>query len=241
MRLGIMQPYFFPYIGYFALTAAADEWVVFDVTQYTRKSWINRNRVLHPVSGWNYITAAVAHAPRDALTRDVRVLDVAATRASLLGKIAHYRRAAPFFNDVVALIDEVFDAPRNDSIVELNMRAMRAVCARLGIDRPTLVASEIDLDWSSVTHAGGWALLIAIHLGATGYVNPVGGKALFRPEEFAAAGIALEFLQMPEVTYGTDGFEFVPSLSILDVLMWNAPDTVAEMLTRASITPAGSP
>ena len=61
MRLGIMQPYFFPYLGHFSLIAAADEWVVFDVTQYTPSSWMNRNRILHPVRGWKWLTVPLAN------------------------------------------------------------------------------------------------------------------------------------------------------------------------------------
>jgi hypothetical protein len=238
MRVAIMQPYFFPYVGYFALMRAADEWVVFDVTQYTPKSWMNRNRVLHPAGGWNYVTAAVFHAPRETLTRDIRVLDVDATRATLLGKITHYRRAAPHYAEVRQLIEDAFDRLRSDSLVDLNVRTMQAVCARVGIERQVHVASELPLDWSTVGHPGGWAPLIAAHLGATEYLNPIGGKALFQVEEFATANIALQFLDMPEVTYGTQGFEFVPNLSILDVLMWNSPGVVAKMLSGATIVDA---
>src|ERR1700719_3233786 len=103
MKLGIMQPYFFPYLGHFALIASSDEWLVFDITQYTPKSWMNRNRVLHPSTGWMYVTVPLAGASQSLLTRDVRLQSPSRARSSALGKLSHYARTAPFFAEVVEL------------------------------------------------------------------------------------------------------------------------------------------
>ena len=75
MKLGIMQPYFFPYLGHFALIAAVDEWIVFDITQYTRKSWVNRNRVLRPDGGWQYVSIPLRDSSIHIKTSEAVVAD----------------------------------------------------------------------------------------------------------------------------------------------------------------------
>ena len=89
--LGIMQPYFFPYVGHFELIHLSDDWIVFDVVKYQPKSWMNRNRVLHPKAGWQYVSAPVEKRGESGLIRDVRLVDPAAALARIIGQIDHYR------------------------------------------------------------------------------------------------------------------------------------------------------
>ena len=91
MKLGIMQPYFFPYPGYFALIAQVDRWVVFDTPQYMRHGWVNRNRILHPGSGWQYIVAPLVKHRRSTSIRDIRLADPGA----LSGRIACSETCVP--------------------------------------------------------------------------------------------------------------------------------------------------
>ncbi|MGC8485747.1 MAG: WbqC family protein, partial [Candidatus Baltobacteraceae bacterium] len=96
MRLAVMQPYFFPNAGHFALIARTDRWIVFDITQYTPKSWMTRNRVLKREGGWAYIQLPVQNASRSQRIHEVAVGDMAAASNQVLGAISHYRRRAPF-------------------------------------------------------------------------------------------------------------------------------------------------
>jgi hypothetical protein len=235
MRLGIMQPYFFPYLGYFALIAKTDAWVAFDVTQYTPKSWMNRNRVLHPSAGWMYVTVPLKGSSQNMAIHEARVADAAAAHRAVLGKLSHYRKRAPHYSEVCRLVDETFEALRDDSLVHLNMSGLRVVCAYLGIPFAYRIASEMDLPLAPVTHPGGWAPAISQVLKADEYVNPIGGRELFDPAEFAAHAVALRFLDMPAYIYPTADFEFVPSLSILDVLMWNEPAAVVDAIETARV------
>jgi hypothetical protein len=235
-RVGIMQPYFFPYLGYFALIASVDRWVVFDVTRYSPKTWMNRNRVLHPQSGWMYVTAPVRGASQSCRIDEVMLDDPDAALASLRGKLAHYRKRAPFFSDVLSVVERGFLHRASDSLRDLDVACIAAVCEYLGIPFEHQICSRLGLDLGGIEHAGQWALAIAQQLGASVYVNPPGGVSLFRPEEFAAAGIGLGFLAMPPMIYDTGPFEFAPSLSILDVLMWNPPIDVRNYVsTHASV------
>lgn len=226
MKLGIMQPYFFPYVGHFSLIANTDQWVVFDITQYTPKTWMNRNRVLHPMQGWNYVTVPLANASISIKTCEARILDVEKTRESVLGKLSHYKRKAPYFSAVERIVHETFSDNDDDSLVRLNTRGLDVVCAYLGIAFNYRICSELDLQLPSDMQAGDWALEISTQLGATDYVNPIGGRELFDPSQFAARGVALHFLKTSEFRYDTAPYQFEPHLSILDVLMWNDPKTV---------------
>ena len=120
MRLGIMQPYFFPNLAHFALIVATDEWVIFDVTQYTPKSWMNRNRILHPDQGWQYVSVPLVKSSIKMLTREAQVADLSAFHKSLKGKLSHYKKKTPYYKRVLDLVDRSFLEARNDSLVALN-------------------------------------------------------------------------------------------------------------------------
>lgn len=229
-RVGIMQPYFFPYLGHFGLIANVDEWIVFDVTQYTPRSWINRNRVLHPKQGWSYISVPLANSSISINIHEARILNVVGARKLVLGKLSHYRRAAPRYGSVVALVEEAFADLADNSLVRLNVRGLSAVCRHLEIPFRFRILSELGFKPTQNLGPGGWAPMICERVGATSYVNPAGGRALFDPADFAVRGIDLLFAETEPLYYETGRFEFEPGLSILDVLMWNAPDKVGVWL-----------
>lgn len=230
MKLGIMQPYFFPYLGHFALIASVDEWVVFDVTQYTPKTWMNRNRILHPKEGWQYVTVPLANSSIAIRTHEARVLDLANTKATLLGKLSAFRRQAPYYAKVRDLVSDVFDGTASDSLCELNANALQAVCGYLGIPFSYRICSELKLDFPPEMSAGDWAPFVCEALGATQYINPASGRALFDPARFERIGTELKFADFDEYAYDTQPFRYEPHLSILDVLLWSAPEKVSEAL-----------
>ncbi|WP_236715501.1 WbqC family protein [Pseudomonas sp. BMS12] len=232
MKLGIMQPYFFPYLGHFSLIAHTDRWVVFDVTQYTPKSWMSRNRVLHPQSGWNYVNLPLSNSSISILTREARVQSMEKSRTSILGKLTHYRRKAPFYQQVTGLVSDVFSSAGDDSLVRLNTRGLAAVCRYLELPFEYSICSELALDPQVPDHPGAWAPAISRQLGADTYINPMGGRALFDSKEFSLHSVELQFLEFSEFRYDTAPYVYEPGLSILDVLMWNPPQTVREALFR---------
>lgn len=243
MRLGIMQPYFFPNLAHFALIAATDNWVVFDVTQFTRKSWMSRNRILHPKEGWNYITVPLRKTNLETRIHEVRVADMQSARKSLQGKLSHYRKNAPFFREVVDLVDRVFDDVDGDSLVALNTSSLKQVCIYLDVPFEYRICSDMGLEFPDQMGPGDWAPFICGELGATSYVNPAGGRALFDPSDFEQHGTQLCFAEFAPFIYDTGPFEFTEGLSILDVLMWNPPDLVRQVLqnnTRLDVVGAHS-
>jgi hypothetical protein len=235
MRLGIMQPYFFPYLGHFALIANVDFWIVFDVTQYTPKTWINRNRVLHPSSGANWVTVPLKNSSISNRIDEARVLDLAAAAKSTFGKLSHYRRKAPYARQVEEIVEATFATQGiGDSLVGLNIAGLDAVCAYLGLPFSRTICSRMNLPLPQQMGPGEWAPTIASLVGAEAYVNPIGGRALFRAEDFARRGVRLEFLKTEDFVYDAGPFAFIPNLSILDVLMWNRPEVVRRALKAVS-------
>jgi hypothetical protein len=226
-----MQPYFFPYLGHFALIAHIDRWVVFDTSQYTPRSWMNRNRVLHPQSGWTYINAPLARSSVSLRTWQAEVDAPQDVRRSLLGKLSHYRRHAPYYRQTIALVEESFERlGGDDSLVRMNACGLAAVCAYLDLPFDYQICSHLELDLENVEGPGGWAPEIARKLGATSYLNPESGRALFNPEDFQRQGIDLRFLEFAGLSYSTGPYAFEPGLSVLDAVMWNTPDCIRQSL-----------
>lgn len=235
--LGIMQPYFFPYLGYFDVIRKTDGWIVFDVVDYRRKSWMNRNRILEANKGEQYITVPVDRGSPQRLD-EVRTVDVARARDKIVRQIGVYRNVAPHHDAVASLVEQAFDDVGTEDVLlrDLNVAGLSRVCDRLGITFDHRNASELGLDWSRVEHAGQWALEICDQLNATHYVNPSGGKAIFRAAEWEARGIDLAFTRLPQLAYTVDApFTFVPHLSVLDCLMWLEPNEIVEHLDSLTL------
>ena len=106
MKLGVMQPYFFPYLGYFDLINISDQWIVFDTVQYMRQGWINRNRILHPKEGWQYIIVPRKKHRRQTAIKDVEVSADPEWRRRILAQIQHYQKGAPCYEETYQLVEE---------------------------------------------------------------------------------------------------------------------------------------
>jgi WbqC-like protein len=229
MKLGIMQPYFFPYIGYFDLIHSVDQWVVFDTPQYIRHGWINRNRILHPTAGWQHIIAPVRKHRRAVPIGDIRVVEDGDWRALIPRQIEHYRGRAPHFEAVAALVQDCLRSPE-PSLARLNVQILEKVCAMLEIQFAPRYFSAMNLPLGAVDGPGDWALRIAEALGADEYVNPPGGIDLFDASKFAASGIRLTMQRRADFTYECRGYRFEAALSIVDVLMWNSVEQIRAFL-----------
>jgi hypothetical protein len=228
MKLGIMQPYFFPYMGYFDLINYSEKWIVFDDVQYIRHGWINRNRILHPTVGWSYIIVPVRHS-RDTRIRDVTIVNDGKWEKRILGQLQHYKRSAPHYNQVIGLIEECF-AFDSKLISQFNTFLLGRVCAFIGINFEYSYFSEMNLELGTIEGPGDWALKISQALAATEYINPPGGYAIFNKDKFTANNITLTIRNLPTFRYHCPEYEFIPNLSIIDVLMWNEPEAIKAFL-----------
>jgi hypothetical protein len=220
-----MQPYFFPYLGYFDIINCVDKWIVFDTAQYIRHGWINRNRILHPNKGWQYIIVPLEKHPREASIAEVQIAEDSKWVQRIVGQIQHYKRRAPNFNETVALIEDCLN-PRERSISRLNVSILEEVCAVLKIDFDYSFFSEMNLRLGPVDGPGDWALRICEAMGAREYVNLPGGIEIFDKRRFDQSDIRLNIRNVPALEYSCRRYEFIPNLSIVDVLMWNDPQRI---------------
>ena len=230
MILAGMQPYFFPYLGYFDLINRASHWIVFDTPQYIRHGWVNRNRILHPAGNWQYILAPIQGHSRETPIKDILVIEGDSWKKRILGQIQHYRkRAGSRFTAVEQLVEDSL-ATDTCSLTEINVRALAKVCAFLDISFEPQLYSEMELRIGPVECSGDWALRIAEAMGADELVNPPGGEPLLDRPAFERLGIKLTITHMLPMLYDCPGYTFEPSLSIIDVLMWNDPGEVKRYL-----------
>jgi len=225
-----MQPYFFPYSGYFELIAKSDRWIVFDIVQYNPRSWMNRNRILHPDKGWQYINVPVAKMAKGTAIRDISLVEKSVALSRILGQVQHYKKYAPYYLQVTDLIRQSFDGTTTEQLADLNVTSLAAVCGYLDIGFDHMRVSELGLKLDDIENPGHWALAICQQLGATGYINPPGGKALFNPDDWSAGGIDLLFLEPAILEYASRPYQHISNLSIIDVLMWNDPASVKAVI-----------
>ncbi len=228
MIVSIMQPYFFPYLGYFALITHADVFVLLDRVQFIRHGWIERNRVLKPRDGWQYIRVPLVKASRETLIADMKIRDEN-WRDKIFAQLKHYEKHAPYYEDTIELLNKSFDI-ETDSITTLNRHSLRVVCDYLSIETPIEVFSHENWQIDVVNDSDEWALNITQAMGGSRYINPPGGREFFNPEKYRAAGIDLGFLSIHLNEYNQRRSVFQPGLSIIDVCMFNSPERIREYL-----------
>lgn len=235
MKLGIMQPYFFPYLGYFQLIHATDKFVIYDNIKYTKKGWINRNRIL--VNGQpDYITANL-RKDSDSLNVDQRHLandwfEVGAPK--LVRRLESLYKKAPYFQEWYEEIRHLILYPAPNLFTYLWHQLERLCCLFGLLPQHCLVPSSVlCVDDSLKSQDRVLATCKAMH--ADTYINPIGGLKLYNKQDFESNGIQLQFHLMDTFTYPQFSDNFISHLSIIDVLMFNSLEQVKALLGRYSL------
>ena len=216
-----MQPYFFPYIGYFQLIAAVDLFIVYDNIKYTKKGWINRNRMLH--NGKDVTFSLPLKSDSDYLDVVERELAADFNRDKLLSQFKGAYRRAPYFEQTFPLVEQIVrygDA----NLFRFLHHAIVKTCEHLGITTEIRISSDVAIDHDLKTQDKVLALCAAV--GASTYVNAIGGMEMYSKEAFREKSIDLKFVQSKPFEYAQFGAVFVPWLSIIDVMMFNPLDTI---------------
>lgn len=227
-----MQPYLFPYIGYFQLIKAVDKYIIYDDVNYIQRGWINRNRML--INGKaQFFTVPCNKSSQNKLINEIAVDLDHKTQKKLLMTFEHHYKKAPMFREVIGLISSAFNfEDRNLSNFLFN--SVKLVCNYLNIKTPILKSSENHSLNQGMTKADR-LIDITIAEGADEYINAIGGQKLYNKEYFSSKGVHLGFLQTEAVEYNQFGNNFVPDLSIIDVMMFNTKDKVIAMLGNYEI------
>jgi hypothetical protein len=229
MKLGIMQPYFFPYIGYISLIKHVDEFILLDEVQFIRHGWIERNRILKPIEGWQYFQVPLKKHNRETKIKDVVIDNQQNWKKKILAQIIHYRKKAPYYFQIIDMLNGFF-AREYDDIVSLNNFALITVCDYLGICTPIKVFSYINIQLDQINASDEWALNICKSMNADEYWNPPGGIDLFDKSKYQANNIKLFFQKCAIREYDQKRANFEPGLSIIDVMMFNDPIVINQML-----------
>lgn len=229
MRLGIMQPYFLPYAGYFSLIKNVDRFILLDTVQFIRHGWIERNRILKNDTEWLYVKVPLQAKSQKTLIKDLRIDNEREWKKTIFSQLAIYKKRAPNYHSIINIIDESFKK-EYQTITALNYDLLVAICIYLDISTPIEIFSEMNLEIENPGAADEWALNICVALEAKEYWNPAGGISIFNKKKFDEQNVKLTFQEIILKEYSQSGLQFVPGLSIIDILMFNDKDIVNRIL-----------
>lgn len=219
MKVAIMQPYLFPYIGYFQLISAVDQFVIYDDVTYIKQGWINRNRII--VNGREHLfTLELKEASSFKLINEIYIGE---NKKKIQTTIEQAYKRAPFYKEGFALISEILSNAETNLALFLE-NSIRKIAAWLELKSQILVSSQL----AKNSNLKGQDKIIDIcrNLNAEIYINAIGGRELYDAHAFQQNRIDLRFIQTNPIHYRQFNDEFIPWLSIVDVMMFNSRETI---------------
>jgi hypothetical protein len=231
-KIGIMQPYFMAYIGYYQLINSVDKFIIYDNIQYTKKGWINRNRILCdnkerlislPIKkDSDYLNVCDRELSESWINDKVKMLNIIKTT---YGK-------SPYFNEVYPLISRCINNSETnlfkfiyDSILEMNKF--------LDIKTKMIISSTLDINHDLKSQDK--VLALCLNQNADTYINSIGGVELYDKKTFKEHNIELNFIKSNPINYKQFNNEFIPWLSIIDVLMFNSKEEIKNYLNQYTL------
>lgn len=232
MKVAIMQPYFFPYLGYFQLASMVDAFVIYDNIKYTKKGWINRNRIM--LNGREQMISIPLKKSSDFhhIVEKEIADEFQAVKRKIINQLGSAYRRSPGFTDGIALVQEIFSF-NGTNLFDFLHHSLNSLFGYLDIGTPLKVSSHIEADHE--LSAEERIIDICRVLGAKTYINPIGGLDMYSKERFAKAGIDLQFHNMKVVPYAQNSGTFTSHLSIIDVLMQNQREAIPNLLSQYEI------
>jgi hypothetical protein len=243
MRVAIMQPYFFPYLGYFQLINAVDLFLLYDDVQYMKGGWINRNRILqNGVPAW--FSMPVKHANFKLPISARTYCDPIKYGSALLSTLHTAYRKAPYFRFGIQLAESILECG-DESVVGYNHAALLKICAYIGIRTHIELTSNAKTD--PILSAEGRVIELCRYAHATQYINAAGGRGLYSQQLFSAHNLELRFIEMDHaIEYCqtmdlpmAEGFDkisaFIPNLSILDLIMFNSQSDLLKLIQKYKV------
>lgn len=229
MKLAVMQPYIFPYIGYYQLLNTSDVFVLYDDVTFIKNGFINRNRLkLNGEARW--FTLPAKGASSNTKITEIELLD--ANNQKIFKSLEQNYTKSPFFQPVFSLFQQVI-ANQDRSVVSIAEASLRTVIQYLGLEKQIIRASQ--LDYPRTESAQSRLIQLCRLLGCDSYINSIGGKSLYDKASFKEAGICLSFISPRDITYPQGKGPFLPYLSIVDHLMWCSKDQVLDQLNAFTL------
>lgn len=228
MKIAVMQPYLFPYLGYYQLINSVDAFVLYDDVCFIKQGYINRNSVWmngQPVR----MTVPVPGASSNKRIKDLKF---SSDISKILKTIKQAYARAPLFDDVYPLVECVLTNADRD-ITTICRQGITEVFNYLGISKKVIRSSELEYDRN--LPAADRLIAICDLFGSSDYVNSKGGQTLYSKKHFAERGKTISFLEMHDVSYAQGVSDFVPNLSMIDVLMWCDKSTTRSLLQQYTL------
>lgn len=228
MTIGIMQPYFMPYIGYWQLMAAVDKYVVYDDVNFIKRGWANRNNIL--LNGEPYLfSISLKDASQNKLFNEI---DIADDLSKLRKTLYHSYSKAPYYEETMQLLNSIFDYQNRNLALFLH-HSFLEILRFLDINTELIMSSWIEKD--SNLKGQDKILDICKSMRANRYINTISGQELYDKYVFAKNGIELKFLKTNAIEYPQFKNPYVPNLSIIDVLMFNGKDRTRKLLNEYTL------
>ena len=231
MKLGIMQPYFFPYLGYWQLINAVDKYIIYDDVNFIKNGWINRNNIL--LNGRKHlITLPLEGASSFLLINQIRTSSKLKDKEKLLKTIEQAYKKSPYFEKVFSIIKNTIFY-ESEYISEALLYSIKTIVEYLDMNTEIILSSGLNKDNSLSSEEK--IIHICKILNANSYYNAIGGQELYNKQNFEKNNIKLNFLEMNYCCYPQFKNDFIANLSIIDVLMFNSPALIKEMLNEFRI------
>ncbi len=247
MKLGIMQAYFFPYIGYFQLINAVDKFILYEHVNFRNKSWMTRNYILPINAKVQSISISVRKKSCNKTISDIELVEFKHFSATFLKKIYHSYRRTQFFDETIELFENIFNT-NFSSLHHFNSFSITEICSHLGINtiiksqnenylylEEELSTSDFNSNNSNFDKKSARIISICKNENANIYFNAIGGTALYDKINFYSQGITLNFIKTNDLIYKQFNETFIPNLSIIDVLMHNGINTTKILLNNYQI------
>ncbi|MBU5436659.1 WbqC family protein [Tissierella sp. MSJ-40] len=228
MKLAIMQPYFLPYIGYWQLMNAVDKYVIYDDVNFMKRGWINRNRILMNGKA-KIINIQMYGASQNKLINEVELLGDKKHNKKLLRTLESCYKKAPYFSSAYPIVEKIINKEEQKLIGYLEY-SIKQICEYLSINTELIVSSTINKN--NDLKGQDKILEICKILGVDEYYNAIGGQELYSYEDFESQNIKLKFLKTERINYKQFNDEFVPNLSIIDLMMFNSKEDIKKMLEQ---------
>lgn len=223
--IAVMQPYIFPYLGYYQLVSVADVFVLYDDVNFITRGYINRNNILVDGAAQRFTLPV----PGSSQNKKIFELNFSPDTKKILKTISQAYSKAPFYRDVYPLIEMVLQA-EDRSITSVCQLSIKSVFDYLGVEKK--IIKSTDLAYDRGASPADRLIEITKSFEDSVYVNSIGGQVLYDKEYFDARGVELKFLRMKSIHYSQGEDEFIPNLSMIDVLMWCEPTFVKKLLSE---------
>lgn len=231
MTLAIMQPYFFPYIGYFQLISSVNKFIIYDDVNFIKGGWVNRNNILINKK-ISLFTVPLVNVSSNTLINNTKInlKFYNVWKVKFLRSLEYSYKKAPYFTEVYNLVENVLQINKNDSISGLAINSIKNVIDYLQLDTEICETSE---KYNNKNKKGQERVLDICRIEqASHYINPIGGLELYSKNTFKENGIVLNFVKSKPIVYTQFDNNFFPHLSIIDVLMFNSVIEVNKMINQ---------